>query len=81
MIDKNMQDAHGFLNEARNSLSLVEVEVLELQKKADDLAPKAEEYDRLIEKLDAKKAELAAAEKKHSEVASAHAKFAKLVNG
>jgi ABC-type transporter Mla subunit MlaD len=81
VIEKHMQDARGFLNEASNSLGLAEEAVNDLQKKAEALGPKAEEYDRLTEKLAAKKLELAAAEDKLAKVTAAHQQFAKLVTG
>lgn len=81
MIEEHMQAARSFLNEASNSLSLAEREVEALQKKADALAPKAEEYDRVTEKLAAQQTALSVAEAKLATVKAAHQQFAKLVTG
>lgn len=79
--EKNLQAGRSFLNEASNSLSLAEVEIDKLQKKADDAKPLAAKYDALLEKYNDKERELQSLEKKLADVRAAHEAFAKLVAG
>lgn len=81
MFEQHMQDARAFLNQASHSFSLAEAEIDAFQKKADGLKPKAEEFDRVTEKLAAQSAALSSVEAKLAAVQAAHQKFAKLVTG
>lgn len=81
MFEQNMQDARAFLNEASGSISKAEAEIDVLQKKADGLKAKAEEFDRVTEKLALQNNELSKTGAKLAEVRSAHAQFAKLITG
>lgn len=81
MVDTHIAAALASLNEARNSISLAEGEMAELQKKADSLKSTGEQFDKVTAQLAAQNGALAASSAKLAAVEAAHASFAKLITG
>lgn len=80
-IDSHIASALANLNEARNSISLAEGEIADLQKKADNLAKQGAKFDEVTAQLAAQNAELAKSSAKLELVKKAHGEFAKLITG
>ena len=80
-IDTHIASALANLNEARNSISLAESEIGDLQKKADALERQGAKFDEVTAQLAAQNAELAKSSAKLEVVRKAHADFAKLITG